>query len=266
MSNESHVNNIVVGAGELYIDLLDADDKPTGERYLGDSPGASLSVATERVQVFSGDGPVARKLVDSVRSISRSLQITLHDVSLENLALFVGGETPTQVSDEATAVVDEALTVRPGLAYQLGASKDKPAGFGAVDGAAAKTVVTNSDGSTTYTAGEDYRVDAKHARLYIVPGGDIAEGAKILVDYTPAAASRKQVRTGELKDVRAAVRYIECPTAGRGRNYYAPLCSIGPSGEMTLKSRDGAQQIQLTAEILEPEGGQPALFIDGEAA
>ncbi len=264
-TTKKHTDNIVIGAGELYIDLLDADDGTAGERYLGDGVGASLSVTTERVQVFSGTGPVARKLVDAVRSINRSMSITLHDMSHDNLALFVGATEVKDVTDAVNQVTDEALTVRKGRWYQLGVKTDKPTGIGAT---AAKTVVTDTDtGSpTTYDAGDDYTVDAKRGRLYIVPGGDIADDAAIHVDYTPVAATRKLVKTGDLKDLRAALRYIETPVAGKGRDYYAPLCSIGPSGEIGLMNRDSEQQIQLTAAILEPGGSKAALLIDGEAA
>ena len=266
-TTKKHTDNIVIGAGELYIDLLDGDDGTAGERYLGDGVGASLSVTTERVQVFSGTGPVARKLVDAVRSINRSMSITLHDMSHDNLALFVGATEVEDITDAVNQVTNEALAVRKGRWYQLGVKTDKPTGIGAIDATAAKTVVTDTDESspTTYDAGDDYTVDAERGRLYIVPGGDIADGAAILVDYTPVAAIRKLVKTGDLKDIRAALRYIETPVAGKGRDYYAPLCSIGASGEIGLMNRDSEQQIQLTAEILEPGARKAALLIDGEA-
>ena len=109
-------------------------------------------------------------------------------------------------------------------------------------------------------------IDAERGRILIEPGGAIADDTEILVDYTPLAATRKQVKAGDPKDIRAALRYIESPVAGTGRDYYAPLCSIGAAGDLGLKSRDTEQQIQLTAEILEPAGDWPALLIDGEAA
>ncbi len=267
ITTNKHTDNVVVGAGELYLDLLDDDGATTGERYLGDGVGASLSVTTERVQVFSGTGPVARQLVNAVRSLTRSLSITLRDISPENLALFVGAPAPEDVTDAAGEVADEALTVRKGRWYQLGVKTDKPTGVGAIDADATKTVVTDTVESspTTFVAGTDYTVDAERGRLYIEPGGGIADNTAILVDYTPLAAARKQVTTGDLKDIRAAIRYIETPVAGKGRDYYAPLCSVGPSGEIGLMNRDSEQQIQLTAEILEPGGGKAALLVDGEA-
>jgi len=116
-ATEKHTDNIVIGAGEIFLDLLDADDGATGERYLGDGVGASLTVTTERTQVFSGTGPVARKLADVVLSITRTLSITLHDMSHENIALFVGGSAIEEVADAAAEVTDERLTVKQGHWY-----------------------------------------------------------------------------------------------------------------------------------------------------
>ena len=42
-----HTNNTIIGSGEVFLDLIEAGEY-TGERYLGDSIGASLTVATER--------------------------------------------------------------------------------------------------------------------------------------------------------------------------------------------------------------------------
>ena len=58
---DRHANNVVIGAGEFYIDLYDADDKLTGERYAGDTVAASLTVTTERATVVFG----RRRRVDS---------------------------------------------------------------------------------------------------------------------------------------------------------------------------------------------------------
>ena len=263
LGRDNHTNNVLVGAGEFYINLYDDRDNLTDERYLGDSVGGSLSVTTERVTVQSGDGPVARNLVDAVRSIERTLTLTLRDISHENLSLFVGAEAIEDVATRGAAVVDEAHTVKQGRFYQLGVSAEKPTGVGAVSEAG--FAVAQAQGNRRFAPGADYRVDLKTGRLYIVPDAGIADGTELHVDYRPADnTNRRLVRTGDLRDVRAAIRYIETPTAGRPRHYYAPLCSIAPTGELALKSRDSEQQIGLTVSIIEPQGGAAALIIDGE--
>ena len=294
--SDRHSDNILLGSGHLFIDVLGADGARTGERYLGDAVGATLAVESERVQVFSGSGPVARQLVNKVRSLTRRLSATLHDVSMENLALFVGaGDAVGAETDAADRIDDgdaEALTVRKGRWYQLGVSAARPAGLRAVavgtptwapgdgtlndaDNAVIVTTgaVAPNSGAGTGTKnilapGADYAVDAASGRIYIVPGGGIDDGDTIYVHYTPVAATaRPQVATPATpQDVRAAVRYIEETATGRGRNLYAPLCSVAASGELALMSRETEQQIQIAAEILEPGGGKAALLIDEQAS
>ena len=254
-----HKDSIVIGAGKLYIDILDASDGTQGERYLGDAVAASLSVTTERTTVFSGSGAKQRVLKDVTRSVSRTLNLTLHDMSADNFALFAAGSADEEDA-AATAVTDEKIAgVTPGRWYQLGTSKDRPAGIGAIE--AATVVVTTDPAGTTYAVDDDYTIDAAHGRLHIVTDGAITSASDILVDYTPATPDRGRIKAmGASAPVRAALRYIEMAAAGDGRHLYAPVCVIAPTGDLTLMSgRDAEQQIQLTAEIRDPDDGGPAL-------
>ena len=293
---DRHTDNILIGSGHLFIDVLDAAGACTGERHLGDAVGAALAVESERVQVFSGSGPVARQLVNKVRSLTRRLTMTLHDASMENLALFVGaGDAVGREADAAARLTDDAaepLAARKGRWFQLGVSAARPAGVRAVkdgvpayksaDGAVedakdavivtdAKAAPNNGEGGGTkniLAPGEDYTVDAANGRIYIAPDGAIDDGDTVYVHYTPvAAASRPQVSTPAApKEIRAALRYIEETQTGAGRNFYAPLCSVAASGELALMSRESEQRIRIVAEILEPGAGRAALLIDEQAA
>ena len=423
-------DRIVIGAGRVYIDLLDDAGQTRGERYMGDAVSASVSVATERTTVLSGSDATARVLAEATRSVSRTLSLTLHDMSAENLALFLAGSVDEQPA-AADTVRGEVLTdVRQNRWYQLGVGSATPAGVGAVadpliDAAPAGALTltlphvagarllpfdttASADGSTGvwhlqggpdaidatpagrgaglelypgqlemptdiprlpssiatgnrpilrlfriqtedsetgllivdviggelragvrniaiaarydglvayaplglgddrfmvgrahhwtppealaapwrammargpgkgpteialyrrsavhagFQAGDDYRLDAAHGRLYIAPGGAVADGTDLAVDYTAAAPARARVlATGAPAPTRAAIRYIEDAPGGEGRHLYAPLCVIAGSGDLTLMSgRDAEQQLQLTAEVRDPAGGGPAL-------
>lgn len=264
-----HRDNVLIGSGRVFLDVRDADGNLTGERYLGDAVGATLNVESERATVFSGSGPVARQLVDKLRQQTRSMQVTLHDMSMENLALFLAAGDPKAAADAAQAVADEVIgPVTPGRWYQLGASDAKPAGVLAVTAIGAVTMGDKAAQATATTKGTDYEVDADRARLYVTPGAGIAAGKYLKVaSYTPkAAAARQQVLATELREARAALRYLEDTQTGKGRNYYAPLCSVSAGGEMALMSRDTEQQIVLDARILDPGAGKPSLVCDGVPA
>lgn len=160
-ASERHTDNIVIGSGALYIDVLDADGETTGERYLGDAVAAALAVAGERVEVFSGSGPVARRIVNRVRSLTRTLSMVLHDISMDNLALFAGVAAANEVPAAKGAVTGEARTVTPGRWYALGDPAADPSGAGAVSGVS----VTGPDGDPAYAEGDDYALDAARGRL-----------------------------------------------------------------------------------------------------
>ena len=99
VQREQHTNNVLIGAGEVYIKL----DGEAAERYLGDAVSASLGLTTEEATVFSGSGPVAQELERVTRTVTRQFTVTLHDMSPENLALFTGptssaSRTPTRLA------------------------------------------------------------------------------------------------------------------------------------------------------------------------
>ncbi len=286
-------DNIVIGAGEVYLDLHEGGAS-TGERYLGDAVGAALEITTEETTVFSGSGPVARELARIARSVTRTVTLTLHDLSLENLALFAVGEM--RRLNAAAPVSGEPAVLRPGRWHQLGGA-DRPAGVLGLPSPADKaaaiaavTVSTTAQTSVTATqaiaaeqfaagAGEteqkgQYIVDYDRARIYWLPPdhplyaakAGVVDGTDVALDYTPDDGARDQVQ-GALRQVIGGFRYIEDAAEGRGRNIYAPRCSIQPAGGLTLlDGRSSEQQIRLAVSMLEPGGGRPALYIDGQAA
>ena len=136
LARERHENNVFLGAGEIYLDLLDADGDRSGERYLGDSVSATIGITADEVTIQSGDGAVAQSLVQQQRSVARTLTIVLHDQSLENARLFFGGDAVAAAAAAAAEQYDR-VTVRKGRWYQLGLSGQS---FNGADKAAAGSV------------------------------------------------------------------------------------------------------------------------------
>ena len=292
-SIDRRTDNILIGAGEVYLDLHEGG-APAGERYLGDAVGAELEVATEETTVFSGSGPVARELARIARSVTRTVTLTLHDISLENLALFTVSEV--RRLNAADRVSGEAAILRPGRWHQMGGA-DRPAGVLKIATPASKTAATaavtiattaqtpvtatqaiaagrfGSGASETEQKGQ-YIVDYARARIFWLPvdhalyeaKAGVQAGTALAIDYTPDDAARDQVQ-GAFRQLTGAFRYIEDAAEGQGRNIYAPRCSIQPAGGLTLlDGRSSEQQIRLAVSLLEPGGGRPALYIDGQAA
>ena len=261
-----HTSNTVLGAGELFIDVYSNDAPTGGERYVGDSVGATISVTSERTTIQSGDGAVAQDLVDIVRSVSRTMGFTLRDSSIANWALFLIGKDPASAQ---AAAAEAALPVvgpcKAGYWYQIGSSAANPGGVGKITPNSDAPVTMGTASSSVETAateGTDYELDADTGRLKaLVDGFFKVTGA--VVETT------KQAQTSEdVQQITCALRYVETnpATAGKGRNVYVRKCNLVPGGEAALKSRDTEQQMAFTATVQEPSGGWPALTINGVEA
>ena len=258
-----HTNNVIIGAGELYLDLFNAAGAKTGERYLGDAGGARLAITTEETTVFSGTGAVAQELARVIRQITREFGLTLRDMSMENMALFVIGDLA-----DGKDVADEVIAVEAGKSYQLGVSAGNPAGYSRVSGVIVTGGTVNGQGvyaatggANAWADGVDYRVEEDSGRIYIEDTAKTAAAmAAIQADYK--TAPRVQSAT---KQIRGAFRYVEDSASGEARNFYAPECLIRPTGDLTLlDGRNTEQQIGLTVAALKPDGELAALYIDGQ--
>ena len=280
-ARKRHTNNIVIGAGEVFLALLTDAEAPTGERYVGDSAGVTMTTNSEENTVVSGDGSNPTDLTSVVSNITRSFSLTLQDISVENLALFVLGDAGAQsdVAGDAVARLDGAMTVKQGHWYQLGRTAGKPAGVASVTEAGFSIHSTSAGaGGTLYTKttyhpnGEidqvgDYTLDHKGGRFFVEPGKRIADDATVYVAFTPVVQSRKNVTVTGKKQIKAAFRYIERASAGEGRNIYVPVAAIRPSGDMSLKDRDNAESISLEVQVLQPaDGAVSPLYINAAPA
>ncbi|MYE01469.1 MAG: hypothetical protein F4Y03_09340 [Alphaproteobacteria bacterium] len=280
VARTNHTTNTVLGNGEIYVDVLDADGNLQGERYLGDSVGATLSVTSERTTIQSGDGPVAQDLVDIVRSVSRTMGFTLRDSSVPNWALFLLG-LEGAVAIEATEVAAESHgTVLKGRVIQLGQGAANPLGVAigsdgeanlvgeAADSAGSgKTSVASAasasgNASATAQAG-NWQLDRKTGRITA-----LKDLYKVAVTYTPSAITADAAKaTGDATQITCALRYLEeRSSSGQGRSVYIRKCNLVPGGEAALKSRETEQQMAFTATVQDPGGGFPAIAIGGKAA
>lgn len=248
---------IVLGAGTLYFDIESALGALTGERFLGDTPGFELQVVSETVTVFDSDGPIAEKIVDVAVKVERSATITAQHISVDNLALFLIGDTSSRVQT-VTAVTNEVITAAvQGRWYQLGATAADPIGnrlIGAV-------VVTGPGATPTWVNNTDYILDLTLGRIYIVVGGGI-NGTNLEVDYTKPAKTYDQITSNNLGAKNGALRFIAANTIGENRDLYIPKVQMRPSGALAFKSRDTVQQMQFDISVAK-RGALAQLYLNG---
>lgn len=251
-------NEYTLGKGKLYFDPFDSNGNKTGERPFGNCPGFSLAVSSEQKDHYSSESGIAQKDKSVAVQVDRTGKVTTDNLSVENLSLFLIGDVST-ITQAATPVVDEAIVVKKGRFYQLGASTGNPQGVRNVS----SVVVTNSAGTTTYVAGTDYVLDATQARIEILSAGAIADDATIKVDYTPAANSRQRVASSSLTSSSGALRYIADNPVGANRDLYGPSVLLTPTGELQLIGEDWVV-MEFSVEFLKPTTGS-AVYLDSRA-
>ncbi len=260
ITSDKHNTVIIIGSGRLYIDRFTAAGATTGERYVGDSSAFTLSTQTDFTQVFSGDGPVAVELENRPRQVTRSASITMRDMSMDNWLLWSGAANLSADDQAGTAVTDEEHKVKQGRWYPLGTSDSlltlKPG---------ADVVVKK--GAATVTQPNNYEVDEGNGRIYITPGGAIADDAAIKVSYTPVARTiQRAVASATPTVVTGAIRYIEDTVPGGARrDIYIPNATIAPSGETAIKSRDTEQQFTFDIGIRPRKSDRVSIVISGVA-
>jgi hypothetical protein len=245
-----HAKNFVLGSGYAYF----APAAGGGERYLGDSPSISLNVATETLAMFDSDTRIAVKVADVVTQITRIATATIRSVTPENLALFIGGSTSTATQTEATAVSISGVVVQKDRFIQLGNGPG-------VRNVAAVTVVGTT--TTAPVAGVDYILDAALGRIYIPSTTGLLTSETLTITYNRPAVTYSRVTTTDDVGQIGSFRFLSKNTYGEERDMYFPLCKVTPEGDLSLKSRDTPQEFNFTIEVLQPEDGTPAAYVDG---
>lgn len=260
--------NYVLGRGKLYVDLMNSSGVLTGERYLGNTPGMTLAVESASLEHRERDSALAEVDDEIITSINRRCRFTVDDVQPETLAMWLIGSKASESTTAAT-VTNEV----PGdLVYkdryiQLGVSSTHPAGVRGISATGGDTVVKDSTGTTTYTAGatSDYTVDATNGRLYIPTTTTIVEGTTLKVTYKTTAVSWEQVKADDLSYQKAALRYIADNAEGTNRDLFIPLAHIKPDGDLAFKGEDW-MAMGFLCQILKRDSSTAAVYINGKAA
>lgn len=244
--------NYTIAKGKLYFNT------GTGERYLGNTPGADLSIETTSLDHFSAESGLREKDDTALVEINRKLSITADDIDADNWAMFIIGGKST-LTQSAGSVVDESVgAVKKGLYYQIGASAGNPSGARGI------SAVTVKVGAATKTVTTDYTIDLTLGRLYIVPGGSIADNDVVLVSYTRAANTREQVISASSAAVAGSLRFVADNPKGTNRDIFLPSVNLKPTGTAKLKGENAEwMTLGFEVEILKKDAVTAAIYIDG---
>ena len=252
-------NNVVFGAGRIFWLPEQSDgslNRQAGEIYLGDTPGFSLGMEGDIATVESSDGPSPEVIATAPQTASRSFEFECLNISPENFARFIVGETST-VTQAAVAVVDEDLAAVQGRFYQLGQSASNPVGhYGGVGSVA----IAEDGGGSAKVLGTDYEIDTDTGLLRWITASDAVE-----IDYTPTAGTRTRVTSSDTGDQYGQLTFRADNARGDNVIMVAPKVLLQGSGQAAMKSRSEPVRLAFTA-TLDKRSGYAQLYIDGRPA
>lgn len=152
--------NYVFGRGILYLAIVAADGTVMGERDLGNTPGFTLSVATDRFQHTSSRSGLAKTDLDIPIKTTLSAKITIEDMSPENQALFIAGSTRDIAQASGSVTGEEVKNAAGGFEYQLGTTAGNLSGVRGISAVAVKTALGGAAtrvNSTAYAVGDVFK-------------------------------------------------------------------------------------------------------------
>lgn len=211
----------LLGRGELFFaDSLDADGRPKSFRTLGHAEAFTVTVEAETLEHFSKLSGLSVKDREVVLQQSMNLACQLTEIDVDNLALFLSGETSDTVeagSSILTAANDDNVIVDAdglGKWYDLfdvqapSAYPPLPADSAERTYRVSAVTVNDTTKATQYVEGTDYDVDYELGRIFIRADGAITDSQPLCVDFTYAALTISEVRALTKTRVEGVLKFI----------------------------------------------------------
>lgn len=251
------LQDLVVGRGELHFDLFEPGTKAgKGERYLGNTPGFSLSVREDAVTRKGLSRGL--KVVTERHVTERTYEgdIVCDQMSAENLALWQGAiaeSNSVAATGGGPVVVENIGGVYRGYGYQLGLT-DNPLGHRNLQ------TVTFKIGSVPVAIPGNIVVDSNRGRFQVLADApDIADGATLTVEYKHGGYERRSAGAPRTQ-LEGALRFISFNFVGRKNDLFFPYVSLEPKGAIDLKTSDW-QTINFNVTVMQRLGHE--LFYEG---
>lgn len=228
-----NAENLLLGRGKLYFDRFDANGGPTGEQALGNCTAVESDIQDEKREKFSSQVAESVKLKSVTVQRTVTVNITADEYSLENIALKVMG-TKGELTQAQGVVTGETLTssVVQGRWY--------PTEFRRIGNVVIAGAVEDTD----------FEVDSVSGRIYVIPGGAIAEESALVVQYDHDDATLDQVIGGNANTIEGSLRFIGDPAAGPALECIIHRCSVTPNGPLGLITDDYGN-MQFAMEVLQ---------------
>ncbi len=158
-------NQYQIPRGRVFFDPYDTNDALTGERYLGNCPGFTVAVETEKAEHFSSESGLKQKDASILLQVTRTGTLTCDNMSTTNVGLFLSGAEAT-FSQSGANVSNEAISVIAGRYYQLGYGTSTPAGARNISSVVVEAAAATWVIGTAYSVGDLVKPTTPNSHYY----------------------------------------------------------------------------------------------------
>lgn len=221
-----------IGVGKVYMRVFGAD---AGLLPVGNVSALSLAISeeTKELKDFTQAGGGTYNEVRRVESVEVSL--TIHDLSPDNLAKAVFGDASAIA---AGTVTDEVQTAYVGALVPTNYPINT----------ASPVVVTNTAGSTTYTADTDF-VLTDHGITIPLTGSAIVDSQDIKIDYTKKAGNSVEALLNSAQEYELVFAGLNEARSGKAVTVKLHRVKLGAAADLALIGEDYAG-LELSGKVL----------------
>jgi hypothetical protein len=211
----------LLGGGTVWFD----DGK--GLLNFGNIPALSLVRAIEKLEHFTPQDGQRKKDKSIITSASIAVNLTMDEMSKNNLDLLMYGDGDTVIDQSSGTAVTELATTPIELDRSIFTE------FQAISA----LVVTGAAGTPVYVLGTDYELeDAAEGAIKILSGGTVTAALPIEIDYTYDDIVRNQVLPGTDFVKEGNARILFKTSAGLKFMWIIPNCALEVDGETDLSA------------------------------
>lgn len=180
-----------IGAGDVLLAVINSDGSEGKLVDIGNTTKLAIKPAsTIKEQKSKKRDSYGQVLETAALQEPAELSVTLETVNREGLRYAFMGEDAAYTQAAGT-ISDEATVAKLDGWVQL--SKEDISNL----------VLTNDAGTTTYTIGDDYEVNARLGMYKALTSGDITEGQALKADFAHAAFTGARIRGNVKPQIRA---------------------------------------------------------------
>ena len=280
------LNNYVLGRGKIHLARVHGDAKQPGQfRYVGNTPEFNLTAETEDLEHTNPDRGINEVDARVQLSVTRTGSLIMDDIQPENLSLFFFGAR--QSGARAADAVDQTEVFSGARLSEIlekddenteiviGIRPDDPTGARSIDAANITLAGENSAANpVAVMLAEDVDwevVDALRGTIRLISTGKTFTAAgdavlsEITITYRRAAitADDNLVITSGNTAFEGALRFVEDNPEGDDNEWFLPLVTLSPNGDLALKGEEW-RQIPLSIAVQKPAGSVEAIYLNGK--